>query len=371
MTPSAEAPRGGKAAASATTGDAVSPPGAVPARARPEDDTSLQGVVAQEAAGSVIAGAGAVDPGAEADSDEAPPESDEEGPPPDHGLLLAPPLPPAPTLPAALAGGSSHASAGAPATASSVAGSPAPALPAAGSAGPVDAKAPPTETPSPETDAAARAGTEGAPAVPAEGKTGFDALLAGMQAGAEAAAPPAVPTSASVTAPSGVTASQGAAPAQGAQPAPQAGAPPAPPPIPLGAVPMTIGLRSLAGLNRFAIRLDPVELGRIDVSLDLDKESGRARAHLVVDRPETLALLQRDAGSLQQALAQAGFDLAGGAGGGIDLSLRGEAGGGGRQGEPSSRGGSERMPAGRDEIAPLDFVPARPLRGLGGLDIRI
>ncbi|MER2250771.1 flagellar hook-length control protein FliK, partial [Methylorubrum podarium] len=147
---------------------------------------------------------------------------------------------------------------------------------------------------------------------------------------------------------------------------------PATPPIPLGAVPMTIGLRSLSGMNRFAIRLDPVELGRIDVSLDLDKAGGKARAHLVVDRPETLALLQRDAGSLQQALAQAGFDV-GTEAGGIDLSLRGEGGSqGGRDGESSPRGRAEGGPGGRDDKpAPLAPVSLRHLRAASGLDIRI
>ena len=114
------------------------------------------------------------------------------------------------------------------------------------------------------------------------------------------------------------------------------------------------------------------ELGRIDVSLELDKAGGKARAHLVVDRPETLALLQRDAGSLQQALAQAGFDV-GAEAGGIDLSLRGETGSqGGRDGESASRGRSGGGPAGRDDgPPPLDPVSLRHLRAVSGLDIRI
>ncbi len=64
---------------------------------------------------------------------------------------------------------------------------------------------------------------------------------------------------------------------------------------PLSAVPITIGMRALAGSNRFEIRLDPYELGRIDVSLDIAREHGTVKAHLTVERPETLALLQRDA----------------------------------------------------------------------------
>ena len=63
------------------------------------------------------------------------------------------------------------------------------------------------------------------------------------------------------------------------------------------------------GHNRFQIRLDPAELGRIDVRLDLDGNGG-INAKLTVERAETLDLLQRDQRSLEKALAQAGLDSA-------------------------------------------------------------
>ncbi len=62
-----------------------------------------------------------------------------------------------------------------------------------------------------------------------------------------------------------------------------------------------------AGNNRFQIRMDPPELGRIDVRLNID-ENGALRARLSVERPETLDLLQRDARALERALAEAGFE---------------------------------------------------------------
>ncbi len=62
-----------------------------------------------------------------------------------------------------------------------------------------------------------------------------------------------------------------------------------------------------AGNNRFQIRMDPPELGRIDVRLNID-ESGALRARLAVERPETLDLLQRDARALERALAEIGFE---------------------------------------------------------------
>jgi flagellar hook-length control protein FliK len=61
------------------------------------------------------------------------------------------------------------------------------------------------------------------------------------------------------------------------------------------------------GVSKFQIRLDPPELGRIDVNLDMDK-SGQVNARLTVERSETLDLLQRDQRSLERALAQAGLD---------------------------------------------------------------
>lgn len=61
-----------------------------------------------------------------------------------------------------------------------------------------------------------------------------------------------------------------------------------------------------AGLTRFQIRLDPPELGRIDVRLDIDGD--RFAARLSVDRPETLDVLQRDARALERALNQAGLN---------------------------------------------------------------
>lgn len=62
-----------------------------------------------------------------------------------------------------------------------------------------------------------------------------------------------------------------------------------------------------SGTKRFQIRLDPPELGRIDVRLSVDN-SGTVQARMTVERAETLDLMQRDQRSLQQALQQAGLD---------------------------------------------------------------
>jgi flagellar hook-length control protein FliK len=61
------------------------------------------------------------------------------------------------------------------------------------------------------------------------------------------------------------------------------------------------------GSNQFQIRLDPADMGRIDVKLDI-ASSGSVNAHLTVEHPETLDLLKRDSGALGAALSQAGLD---------------------------------------------------------------
>lgn len=62
-----------------------------------------------------------------------------------------------------------------------------------------------------------------------------------------------------------------------------------------------------SGNSRFQIRLDPPELGRIDVKLDIDNK-GQVHAKLTVEKAETLDLMQRDQRALEKALQQAGLD---------------------------------------------------------------
>jgi flagellar hook-length control protein FliK len=61
------------------------------------------------------------------------------------------------------------------------------------------------------------------------------------------------------------------------------------------------------GNTRFQIRLDPPELGRIDVRLEID-QGGQVNARLTVEKAETLDLMQRDQRALERALQQAGID---------------------------------------------------------------
>src|SRR5262249_50069389 len=125
--------------------------------------------------------------------------------------------------------------------------------------------------------------------------------------------------------------------ASGALPAPVAGAATAavnPPtnapyalaaaaPVPISGLAVEIVAQARGGKNDFEIRLDPPELGRIDVHLRVDRD-GNVSSHLVVERSDTLDLLRRDAPSLERALENAGLKTGQQ---GLEFSLRDQAAG--------------------------------------------
>ena len=87
----------------------------------------------------------------------------------------------------------------------------------------------------------------------------------------------------------------------------------------LDALALRIATRSAEGDRNFSIRLDPPELGRVEISLNVSA-TGHAQAEFTADKPQTLDLLQRDAPALERALKDAGLNLAGG----FAFSLKGE-----------------------------------------------
>jgi len=58
------------------------------------------------------------------------------------------------------------------------------------------------------------------------------------------------------------------------------------------------------GIDQIRIQLDPAQLGRVDVRLEIGGD-GRVLAVVAADRPETLDLLQRDSRALERALQDA------------------------------------------------------------------
>ena len=137
--------------------------------------------------------------------------------------------------------------------------------------------------------------------------------------------------------------------------------------VPLAGLAIEIAAKAQSGKNRFEIRLDPPELGRIHVRLDFDRD-GNVTSRLVVDRSETLDLLRRDAPNLERAFQQAGLKTSDN---GLQFSLR-------DQSFSGRDNGSQTQPMAR-LVVPEDKLVAVELQrnhirlaGLGGgIDIRV
>jgi hypothetical protein len=70
---------------------------------------------------------------------------------------------------------------------------------------------------------------------------------------------------------------------------------------------VTIQNKMNAGNTHMSLNLTPVELGRVDIRLTISRE-GNTSAVIIVDRPETLNLLQKDSVHLERALQHAGLN---------------------------------------------------------------
>ncbi|HUC52200.1 MAG TPA: flagellar hook-length control protein FliK [Xanthobacteraceae bacterium] len=113
----------------------------------------------------------------------------------------------------------------------------------------------------------------------------------------------------------GVVAANVAATSQTVAPAANAATTPT---VSLAGLPVAIASRAQAGSSQFDIRLDPPELGRIEVQLSVDG-NGQVTSHITADRQDTLNLLQNQQPQLQQALEQAGLKTSDS---GMQFSLR-------------------------------------------------
>lgn len=139
-------------------------------------------------------------------------------------------------------------------------------------------------------------------------------------------------------------------------------------PVPLNGLAADIALRAAGGNSRFEIRLDPAELGRIDVRLDVDKH-GNVTSHLTVERPATLDMLRNDAPKLQQALEDAGLKTGDS---GLQFSLRDQS--SGQSSDNGSGRNSQRVVVTEEDTIPAQVAGRTYGRMLGassGVDIRI
>jgi hypothetical protein len=105
------------------------------------------------------------------------------------------------------------------------------------------------------------------------------------------------------------------------------------------------------GNSRFQMRLDPPELGKIDVRLDIDR-TGQVTARLTVEKAETLDLMQRDQRGLEKALQQAGLDSSKT---NLEFSLKQNPFAGSQQGQDQ---GGRQSGFGTDKVAEAEEPPA-------------
>jgi hypothetical protein len=228
---------------------------------------------------------------------------------------------------------------------------------------------------------------KGAAQASANMPTDASALLSSLQASAPAAGntPAGQPGQPAATAqdtpgPQAGTTVQSIAPAAGLGTDARVGAaaqpqsvniprPAAAPPAPADQVAVHITKAIDDGLDRITIQLRPEHLGRIDVRLDVASD-GRVTAAIAADRPDTLNLLQRDAGALARALQDAGLRADAGS---LSFNLGGQnQGGSGPFGmaDASAALPSAGVPVVETEpLAPP--LPASSRAAAGGVDIRV
>lgn len=138
--------------------------------------------------------------------------------------------------------------------------------------------------------------------------------------------------------------------------------------VPAMAIALQVARNLQKGVNRFDIRLDPAEMGRIDVRMEVKKD-GNVAAHLTVDRPETLDLLQRDARALQQALNDAGLQANADS---LNFSLRDQNAGGNAQNFNADAAGTSSTSANAAaEETVVSLVYNLNVSASGGVDIRV
>ncbi len=116
-------------------------------------------------------------------------------------------------------------------------------------------------------------------------------------------------------------------------------------------------------------RLDPAELGRIDVRIDVDR-NGHVTSHLMVEKRETLSMLRQDAPQLQRQLDDAGFKTGSG---GLQFSLRDQSSSNQNNGDETGRN-AQRLVVSSEDPTPAAVVGRTYGRMLGsssGIDIKV
>ena len=140
-------------------------------------------------------------------------------------------------------------------------------------------------------------------------------------------------------------------------------------PVPVSALGVEIAASVQSGKTRFELRLDPADLGRIDVRIDFDR-NGQVTSHLTVEKPETLSMLRQDAPQLQQALNDAGLKTGSS---GLQFSLRDQSSSGQNSGNQTNGNAQQLVIDEGDGVsaAVAGQSYGRMLSASGGVDIRV
>jgi flagellar hook-length control protein FliK len=140
--------------------------------------------------------------------------------------------------------------------------------------------------------------------------------------------------------------------------------------VPLSGLAVEIAANVQIGRSRFEIRLDPPELGRIDVRLDVDRQ-GQVTSHLIVEKSATLDLLRRDAQQLERALQDAGLKTSDN---GLQFSLRDQQQQPGRNDDNGPERNAHRLIVTEEETIAAETAGrsyGRMIGQRGGIDIRV
>jgi flagellar hook-length control protein FliK len=141
-------------------------------------------------------------------------------------------------------------------------------------------------------------------------------------------------------------------------------------PVPVSGLALEIAASVKNGKSSFEIRLDPADLGRIDVRIDVDR-SGQVTSHLTAEKPETLSMLQQDAPQLQRALDDAGLKTGSG---GLQFSLRDQSSSSQNNSGNQTGGNAQRLVVSENDTIPVAVAGRTYGRVLGsssGVDIRV
>lgn len=123
-----------------------------------------------------------------------------------------------------------------------------------------------------------------------------------------------------------------------------------------------------SGITRFNIQLQPADLGRVEVRLEVAQD-GKIQAVVTADRQDTLELLQRDARGLDRALQNAGLKTDSNS---LSFSLRNQEDGDGTFAQAGNSQPESLIETSDDSALPLDIPDFAAQAGdLGNSDLRL